>query len=61
VAFFFGEDTVAEAIAIPEEVRGKLPGDYGRDRGIAWYALLGFGICHTDASQARIVMWDSAA
>jgi N4-gp56 family major capsid protein len=61
VAFFFGEDTVAEAIAIPEEVRGKLPGDYGRDRGVAWYALLGFGICHTDATQARIVMWDSAA
>jgi N4-gp56 family major capsid protein len=61
VAFFFGEDTVAEAIAIPEEVRGKLPGDYGRDRGIAWYALLGFGICHVDPKQARIVMWDSAA
>lgn len=24
---FFGNDTVAEAIAIPEEIRGKIPGD----------------------------------
>jgi len=34
--YFFGEDTVAEAIAIPEEVRAKIPGDYGRSHGIAW-------------------------
>ena len=26
-AYFFGEDTVAEAIACPEEVRGKIPTD----------------------------------
>lgn len=26
-AFFFGEDTVAEAIVIPEEIRGRIPGD----------------------------------
>ena len=58
---FFGEDTVAEAIAVPEEIRGKLPGDYGRDRGIAWYYLGGFGLTHTAAAQTRIVMWDSAA
>jgi N4-gp56 family major capsid protein len=25
-AVFFGEDTVAEAIAVPEEIRGKIPG-----------------------------------
>lgn len=35
-AFFFGEDTVAEAIVVPEEVRGKIPTDYGRSRGVAW-------------------------
>ena len=34
--FLFGEDTVAEAIVIPEEIRGKIPEDYGRSRGIAW-------------------------
>lgn len=35
-AFFFGEDTVAEAIVVPEEMRGALPSDYGRSKGIAW-------------------------
>lgn len=35
-AYFFGADTVMEAICIPEEIRGKLPSDYGRDRGVAW-------------------------
>ena len=60
-AFFFGDDTVAEGIACPEEMRGKIPTDYGRSRGIAWYYLGGFGIVHTVAAQARIVKWDSAA
>ncbi len=36
-AFFFGADTVAEAVVIPEEMRGKIPTDFGRSRGIAWY------------------------
>ena len=58
---FFGEDTVSEAIAVPEEIRGKIPGDFGRDRGIAWYYLGGFGIVHTQAAQSRIVIWDSAS
>lgn len=35
-AFFFGQDTVAEGIAVPEEMRGKIPTDYGRSRGVAW-------------------------
>ena len=58
--FFFGEDTVAEGIAVPEEMRAKIPTDYGRSKGVAYYYLGGFGIVHTDATQARIVMWDSA-
>lgn len=60
-AFFFGDDTVAEGIAVPEEMRGKIPTDYGRSRGIAWFYIGGFGIVHTAAAQARIVKWDSAA
>src|SRR5579859_5493406 len=59
--FFFGNDTVAEAIAVPEEMRGKIPTDYGRSKGIAWYYLGGFGIVHTTAINVRIVKWDSAA
>jgi N4-gp56 family major capsid protein len=59
--FFFGDDTVAEAVAVPEEVRAKIPTDYGRSRGIAWYYLGGFGLVHTTASQCRVVKWTSAA
>jgi N4-gp56 family major capsid protein len=41
-AVFFGADAVREGIAIPEEIRIKIPADFGRDQGAAWYALLGF-------------------
>lgn len=60
-AVFFGADTVAEAVAVPEEIRGKIPTDYGRSRGIAWYYLGGAGLVHSTASEARVVMWDSAS
>lgn len=59
-AFFFGADTVCEAVHTPEEIRAKTPDDYGRSKGIAWYALLGYGITHTNVVQARIFKWDSA-
>ncbi len=58
--FFFGEDTVCEAVHTEEEIRAKIPDDYGRSKGVAWYALLGFGITHTDVTQARILKFDSA-
>lgn len=64
MAMFFGQDTVAEALCVPEEMRGKIPGDYGRDRGVAWYYLGGFGIVHDrtmDVANSRIVVWDSQA
>jgi len=61
--FFLGEDTVAEGVVIPEEMRAKIPTDYGRSKGVAWYYLGGFGIVHnqTVATEARIVVWDTAA
>ena len=60
--FFFGDDTVAEGIVIPEEMRGKIPTDFGRSRGIAWYYLGGFGLVHTlGNNNARILKWDSAS
>jgi hypothetical protein len=60
-AFYMGGDTVTEAVCIPEEIRAKIPGDYGRSKGMAWYYLGGFGLVHDDANNARVVMWDSAA
>jgi hypothetical protein len=60
-AFFFGRDTVMEGVVTEEEMRGKIPGDYGRSRGVAWYALLGFGLVHSLAAQSRIFKWATAA
>lgn len=60
-AYFFGEDTVAEAIVVPEEMRGAIPSDYGRTKGIAWYYLGGYALTQTGAAQTRIVKFDSAA
>lgn len=60
-AYFFGEDTVAEAIVVPEEMRGAIPSDYGRSKGIAWYYLGGFALVQTQAKQGRILKWASAA
>ena len=64
------DDTVAEAVAIPEEMRGRIPADYGRKKGVAWYSLSGYGLVHTyamrqsgttDNINARIMKWGSAA
>lgn len=63
-AYFFGADTVAEGVAVREEMRGKIPGDYGRSRGVAWYYIGGFGLVHTaqgNAKESRILKWDSLA
>lgn len=60
-AMFFGNDTVTEAVVIPEEIRASIPSDFGRSKAIAWYYLGGFGLVHDDALNSRIVMWDSAA
>lgn len=64
-SYFFGADTVTEAVACPEELRAKIASDYGRSKGIAWYALNAFGITHADTTdagtkaQARILKFDT--
>lgn len=57
---FFGSDTVIEAPGVPEEVRAMIPQDYGRAHGLAWYYVGQAGLTHTDATNARCVLWDSA-
>lgn len=59
---FFGADAVAECVAINEEIRAKIPGDYGRDKGVAWYFLGGWAeVWNTaTAGQAKIVHVTSA-
>ena len=66
-AAFFGADAVREGVALPEEIRVAIPSDFGRDQGIAWYALLGFqqvwsfnGVLNGQADgQTRIITVDS--
>lgn len=53
-AVFFGADPVVEAVAIPEEIRAKIPEDYGRSKGVAWYALLGFGLTFATANPGEV-------
>jgi hypothetical protein len=62
-AFFFGADTVHEGIAVLEEIRARVPTDFGRDRGVAWYAELGYKIVHnvTGATNNRIIKWGSTS
>lgn len=59
-AVIFGEDPVVEGVAIPEEIRVKIPEDYGRIKGVAWYYLGGYQAVWSDidpavAGQCRIV------
>jgi hypothetical protein len=59
---FFGRDAVMEGVAIPEEIRAKIPTDYGRSKGLAWYALLGFQRIWdlTNDGEERIIFVGSA-
>jgi N4-gp56 family major capsid protein len=41
-AVVFGAEACIEGIAVPEEIRAKVPTDYGRSKGLAWYAILGY-------------------
>jgi hypothetical protein len=41
-AIMFGADAVAKAVALLPEMRAKIPDDYGRSQGVAWYGILGF-------------------
>lgn len=59
--FFMAADTVIEVDCVLEEIRAKLPGDYGRAKGMAWYWMGAYGLVHTDPANARVIKWDSAA
>ena len=58
-AFFFGDDSVQEGVALPEEIRFE-ESDFGRSKRLAWYAILGFKIIWVLDPDARIVHFTSA-
>lgn len=53
----FGEDAVVMAEAMAPELRAAIPQDFGRQKAVAWYAILGFDEVFptANAGQARIV------
>lgn len=59
--YFFGARPVIEGIATPEEVRAKIPVNYGLDEGLMWYYLGGAALEFPQATNARVLKWDSVA
>lgn len=56
VSLFFGEYSYAHATALPVELRDSGNVDYGREYGIAWYAIWGEGLLDS----ANIIAVESA-
>lgn len=61
-ALVFGADAVVVAMAEDPELRAKIPDDYGRGKGVAWYGILEFGLVWdtANAGEARVVHVTSA-
>ncbi len=61
--FVFGDDAVVVAMVQEPELRMKAPQDYGRDQGVAWYAIYQLEPVYTAATsgQLRIMHVGSAA
>lgn len=56
-ALFFGADAVAMAVVVDPELRAAIPGDFGRQKAVAWYGILDFGVIWNTANpgEAKIV------
>lgn len=56
-ALVFGEDSVVMAVAEDPELRAAIPGDFGRNKSVAWYGILEFGLVWDTATagEARVV------
>lgn len=53
----FGDEGVAMAEALTPELRAAIPGDFGRSRAVAWYAILAFALIWdtANAGEAKVV------
>ena len=56
-AVFFGADPVVMAAVLDPELRAETPKDFGRQKAVAWYGVLDFGVVWDTANpgEARIV------
>ncbi len=53
----FGEDSVNMAEVLPPELRAAIPRDFGRQKAVAWYSILAFGLIWdtANAGEARVM------
>lgn len=61
-AVFFGSDAVVMAVALDPELRAGIPGDFGRQKAVAWYGIMDFGLVWdtANAGEAKVVHFGSA-
>jgi hypothetical protein len=59
-AYFFGDEAVAEGVAIPAEIRTEPAKDFGRSNAFAWYAICGYEKIWNSDPDCRIIKFDSA-
>lgn len=62
-AVFFGDDILALAEVEAPELLAGIPGDFGRQRSVAWYGILGFANTWGDSAndgEARSVYFTSS-
>lgn len=58
-AMMFGQDTVTEGVAIPEQIRQDTPRDFGRDLATAWYTIQGHKITWASTTDSDTVDADA--
>lgn len=61
-ALFFGDDFVAMVVAEDPELRAAIPGDFGRQKAVAWYGVLEYGLIWDTSNdgEARVIYVTSA-
>lgn len=61
-AVFFGMDPAVMAVVQDPELRAAVPQDFGREKSVAWYGIMEFGIVWDTANsgEARIVHFTSS-
>ena len=59
-AYFFGNNTVMEGVAVSPIIIPKEVTDYQRSRGLAWYAILGYQIYWASDPDDTIIKFSSA-
>ena len=52
-AIMIGDNSFGQAIALPVELRDGGVIDFGREHGLAWYAIWGFGVI---TSESRVII-----